>query len=350
MKKNISSVELAALIKELQFVERGKVSQIYHQDKKELLLQLHAIGQGKQLLKIVPGKFLCLTHEKHPPLRPTGFCMQLRKYISNASIKKLYQQGSERIVVFELEKKEKFYLIIELFSKGNIILTDKNFVIIGTLERQIWKDRSVVAKEKYVFPTPGVDWKKLTSVELGKVLKKSDKKNLATSLATKVGLGGVFAEEVCARSEVDGKLLPYEGDAAKLLKGIKSVMNEDVKGYIYDVEITPFRLNGKEVKQEVETYNEAVNTIKAFVKSSPYEKKIAALCKIIEGQEDNMAAMEQDIKDNTAKGDLIYEKYEDLRKLVEYAQGDWRVVSKELKKLKKIDSVDMKNRKVVIEL
>ena len=217
MKKNISSVELAALIKELQFVERGKVSQIYHQDKKELLLQLHAIGQGKQLLKIVPGKFLCLTHEKHPPLRPTGFCMQLRKYISNASIKKLYQQGSERIVVFELEKKEKFYLIIELFSKGNIILTDKNFVIIGTLERQIWKDRSVVAKEKYVFPTPGVDWKKLTSVELGKVLKKSDKKNLATSLATKVGLGGVFAEEVCARSGVDGKLLPYEGDAAKLL-------------------------------------------------------------------------------------------------------------------------------------
>ena len=205
MKKNISSVELSALMKELQFVERGKVSQVYHQDKKELLLQLHAVGQGKQLLKIVPGKFLCLTHEKHPPLRPTGFCMQLRKYIGNASINKLYQQGSERIVVFELEKKERFYLILELFSKGNIILTDKDFMIIGTLERQIWKDRAVVAKEKYVFPSPGVDWKKLTSADLGKILKKSEKKNIATCLATEVGLGGVFAEEVCARSEVDGK-------------------------------------------------------------------------------------------------------------------------------------------------
>ena len=112
-KKTISSLELAALVNELQILVKGKVSQIYDFDKKEILLQLHAPGKGKQLLKIIPGKFICLTKEKKVQLRPTGFCMQLRKYLDNAFIKDIYQQDAERIIVFELEKQNKYYLIIK---------------------------------------------------------------------------------------------------------------------------------------------------------------------------------------------------------------------------------------------
>ncbi len=131
MKKGISSLELAALVNELQFLVKGKVTQIYHQEKKEVLLQLHAPGKGKSLLKIIPGKFLCLTNEKHPPIRPTGFCMNLRKYLGNAFIKKIYQQDAERIVVFEFDKKGVYYLVVELFSKGNIVLCDDDWSIIS---------------------------------------------------------------------------------------------------------------------------------------------------------------------------------------------------------------------------
>ena len=162
-KKSISSLELAALINELQFLVNGKVSQIYHPENNVLLLQLHAPGKGKRLLKIISGKWLCLTTQKESVLRPSGFCMQLRKYIDNAAIRNIYQQGSERAVIFELEKEEKYFLIVELFSKGNVILTDVKKIIITALEAQEWKDRTIKPKEKYVFPPLDIDWKGLTA-------------------------------------------------------------------------------------------------------------------------------------------------------------------------------------------
>src|SRR3989344_488401 len=192
MKKNsLASIELAAIINELQFLKKGKISQIYHQNE-ELLLQLHAPGHGKQLLKIVPGKLLCLTKDKDPPVKPSGFCMQLRKYLDQAFVKDLYQQEAERIVVFELEKPETYYLIIELFSKGNVILTDAQRMTIGVLEQQLWKDRSVKAKHPYTFPNPGINWKIISQQDFEAILKKSDRKNLATTLATEINLGGVY--------------------------------------------------------------------------------------------------------------------------------------------------------------
>mgnify|MGYP001620164216 CR=1 FL=1 len=100
-KKSISSLELAALVNELQFLANGKISQIYHPESNVLLLQLHASGRGKQLLKIISGKWLCLTQQKESALKPSSFCMQLRKYIDNAIIKKLYQKDSERAVILE---------------------------------------------------------------------------------------------------------------------------------------------------------------------------------------------------------------------------------------------------------
>src|SRR3989344_1447014 len=187
-KKSISSLELAALVNELQFLVNGKVSQIYHPESKVLLLQLHAPGKGKQLLKIISGKWLCLTQQKESALRPSGFCMQLRKYIDNAIIRDIHQHGSERAVIFELEKEERYFLIVELFSKGNVILTDAKKMIITALEAQEWKDRTIKPKEKYVPPPLDVNWKELTVKKMQDLFKKSGKRNLATSLATEIGL------------------------------------------------------------------------------------------------------------------------------------------------------------------
>ncbi len=362
-KKGVSSLELAALIQEMQILVKGKVSQIYQQDKKEMLLQLHAVGKGKQLLKVIPGKLLCFTHEKHPPTRPTGFCMQLRKYLANASIKQIYQQQAERIVVFELEKKETYYIIIELFSKGNIIFTDSKWNIIGNLENQTWKDRVIKPKIKYEFPSPGVNWKEITEKKLSEILKSSEKKNLATSLATELNLGGLYAEEVCALAEVDKRILPSElkpAEVKKILQQIKSIITKikTPKGFIYENEITPFELSSiskQEIKQTTDTYSESINTINPFEKASPYDKKIAALQKTIAQQQEAIEKQEKNIGKNTQKGEKIYEHYAPLQKLLDAVSelkqsNTWQEISKSLKKEKKIKSVNLKEKKVVIEL
>ncbi len=355
-KKGVSSVELAALIEELQSLVRGKVSQIYHQEKKELLLQMHAPGEGKKLLKVVPGKFLCLTTDKKAPLRPTGFCMQLRKYLGNAFVKKIEQKGSERIVVFELERKGTFFLIVELFSKGNIVLTDSAMEIIAVLQWQKWKDRVVKPKEKYVFPAEGFNWKKVTLSGLKKILAASEKKNLATSLATEVGLGGLYAEEVCLRAGVDKNVLPGDTkDVAALVKAIKGLLDFDGKGYVYENEITPSKLEGQKIMKTFGSYNAAINTLNPFLRVSPYEKKIAALKKMIAAQEDALVSLEEKISLNSSKGEKVYEEYAALQKLLDAVASmrkskDWVEIGKELKSLKKIKSVNLKDRKVVLEL
>ncbi len=359
-KKSISSLELAALVNELQFLVNGKVSNIYHPEKNMLLLQLHAPGRGKQLLKIISGKWLCLTAQKENALRPSGFCMQLRKYIDNAIIKSFHQQGSERVVVFEIEKLEKYFLIIELFSKGNIILTDAKNVIITALESQEWKDRTVKAKEKYVFPPLDINWKELTAKKLQEILKKSEKRNLATSLATEVGLGGLYAEEACKQAEVDLTKVPTEVTAKETEMLVKSLKNFLIaittpKGYLYEEEITPFPLLEKKILKETETYNEAIDTLKLSEKLSPYQNKIKTLQRTIAEQEEAIKNQEEKIVSAAQKGERMYEKYTALQKLREIVEElkknkNWTEIAKELKKEKKISKINLEKKLITIDL
>ncbi|MBT6774074.1 hypothetical protein HOA91_01770 [Candidatus Woesearchaeota archaeon] len=361
-KKGIASLELVAIINELQFLVKGRISQVYHQEKMELLFQLHAMGEGKKLLKIVPGKFLCLTSRKETPLKPSSFCMQLRKYLNNAFIKKIEQKGSERIIVFEIEKADKYYLIIELFSRGNLILTDSKDMIIAALEQKKWKDRNIRVKEKYTFPAPGIDWKKMNEKELSSVLKKSEKKNLATSMATEMGFGGLYAEEICTLAGVDKDKLQKdvtEKEVKSLVKGIKALLKliEKPAGFIYEKEITPFELKNEAVvlDKKTKTYNEAIDTLNPFEIISPYEQKILSAKRIISGQTKSIKKQEVKIESNTKKGETIYDNYQPLQKIIDFVNSarkegkDWKEIEKELKNIKKIKGIDLKNKKILLE-
>lgn len=358
--KGFSSLELTAIINELQSLVPGKIVQIYHQEKKELLFQLHLSGKVKCLLKIVPGKFFCLTEKKEAPLKPSSFCLQLRKYLNNAFIKAIYQKDAERIVVFEIEKEEKYFLIIELFSKGNLILTDKNYLVIGALEQQEWKERSTKIREGYVFPTPGFNWKAITELQLKKILSKSEKKNLATALALEIGLGGLYAEEVCKVSDIDFKKLPKEvkdTEIKQIVKTIKEFLTkiEEPKGYLYEGHMVPFPLVDLKPLLETKTFSEVVDKINPTEIISPYEKKIKTLQKMIAEQEEAVKKHAEKIELNKKKGELIYEKYVPLQKLLEIVKEmkknkGWREIALELQKEKKIKKVDLKNKTVTIDL
>ncbi len=357
-KTTISSVELAALVSEFQLLVSGRIDQIYQQEQ-ELLLQIYLAGKGKHLLRLVPGKFCCLTHRKETALKPSAFSMQLRKYLDHAFIRKIYQQDSERILVLAVEKKEKFFLIIELFSKGNVVLTNAEFNIIAVLEQQFWKDRVVKPGVKYLFPH-SFDWKTLTLPALKKVLEHSTKRNLATALATELGLGGIYAEEVCRRAQVEKEKVPAAVIAAeqkKLLGALQGLQHQlhSPSGFIYAEQITPFPLVEQKELRQTTTYSEAIDRLKSSVIVSPYEKKIAQLIRMKEQQEAACTHLQEEINRNTQKADLIYTKYSPLQKLLLIVKElrktkSWGDVETELKREKNIRKIDLKNKRVVIEL
>ncbi|MFH1682359.1 MAG: NFACT family protein [Candidatus Woesearchaeota archaeon] len=355
-KKFLSSLEITALVNELQSLVNAKINQIYHFDE-EVIIQLHK--EGKQMLRVIPGKFINITAEKKTALKPSSFCMQLRKYLAVAFIRKIYQHDSERIVIFEIEKKEKYFLIIELFPPGNLILTDEKYMTIAALKQQKFRDRFIKPGEKYVFPNPSFNWKELTEKKLGEILSKSEKKNLAASLATEVGFGGLYAEEICKLSSIDKNLATAEVSKEHLkeiVAAIKRILKsiETPAGFIYEEQVTPFALSGLKSIKEFADYNSAVDTLKP-VKTSPQEKKIKSVERIIADQEDSIKKQEQEIELNNQKAELVYSHYQPLSKLLEIVKEmkknkTWEEIKKELEKEKKIKKVDLINKKVVVEL
>ena len=76
---------------------------------------------------------------------------------------------------------------------------------------------------------------------------------------------------------------------------------------------------------------------------------------MISTQEKAVRKQEGNIEKNKLKGELIYEKYNALQKLKDIVKElretkEWKEVSKELKKEKKIKAVDLKQKKVFIDL
>ena len=324
------------------------------------MFQLHAQGQGKQLLKIIPGKYLCLTKKKEAPLRPSSYCMQLRKYISNSTINKIYQYNADRVIVFEVEKADKFKLIIELYAKGNLILIDKDDKIIAALHRQKFRDREVRVGETYKFPESDLNWDDINEKDLFSTLKKSEKKNLATALAIEFGLGGLYAEEACKLSDVEKGKLPGEitkEEAKEIVKTIKLFLEQikSPKGYVYDEQITPFSLSEQDEKEKLDTYSAALDTLNPFKTVSPYESKINTIKRMVAAQEKAIKKQDKSIDSNTKKGELVYENYASLQKLKDIVNSllkegkEWTEIKEEFKKIKKIKTIDLKNKKILLE-
>lgn len=358
MKLPLASLELVALANELQSLLNSKISQIY-QFENQFTFQFHT-KKGKQFLRIIPGKFLNLTKTKKVSPKPSSFCMQLRKLLNNSFIRKIEQKDMERILVIELEKISQYLFIIELFAPGNLILTDKNYQILACLHQQKFRDRFIKPKIDYRFPPPTLDWKTLTELQLQKLLEKSQKRSLAVSLATEIGLGGLYAEEVCKLSDIDKNKLPKKAEQKEIksiIKTIKALLELIKKpaGYIYEEQIAPFPLKGLTPIKKTETYNEAIDALAPFEKTSPYEKKINALVFTIQTQQEAVQKQEEDISINTKKAELIYQHYQPLRTLLEIVKElkktkTWEEIKAELGKEKKIKKVDLKEKKIVIDL
>ncbi|MBI4980512.1 NFACT family protein [Candidatus Woesearchaeota archaeon] len=365
-KKSLSSLELAAIVKELQFLARSKISQVYYSDGL-LLLQLHVSGEGKQLLKIIPGKLMCLTKIKDTADKPSGFCQQLRKYLAGGIISSISQKDAERIVSIEVENilersksQQKLYLIIELFSIGNIILTDKEQVIITALESREWKDRIIKPREKYIPPPLSVNYLSLTKDQLKNLLRKSDRRNLVTFIATEMGLGGLYAEEVCKLAGIDKNKVPKEVPDSWVVpihNALQDIISKlkDTHGYVYPEDITPFKLLGIEPARVTDTYNEAIDELNPLAKASPYEQKIKSLERIAAEQEESIKKAEEAIIENKRIGELIYENYASLQKMLGIVKEmrktmEWGEIGEELKRIKKLVRVDLKGKKVVLGL
>lgn len=361
-------MDLAALESEFQVLERAKLQQLYHPSKTEFCLHFHIPGRGKQYLRIIAGKMINFTDTKRSSLKPSGLCMLLRKYISGAIVQKVWQKDSERILIFDLlvksaGKERQFHLVVELFSKGNVILCDSAWQIVALQSWQLRRSGAVKMKQEYKFPAARFDWKQCSKEDFVKAVIGSDKKNLATALATDIGLGGLFAEELCLRAKVDAMQEVSsisQGAIEQLYQSLENLRNELMKpqGFVYANELSCVSLSAPKCRKALEThemFSKALDIVNPLVKQSPYLQKITRTQNIIAKQEEAIAKIEEDIVLNTQKGEKIYEQYADIAQLQEAVREmqkskDWTEIKKELESLKRVASMDLKKKTIVLDL
>ena len=371
MKTQLSSLEIAALVKELQVLVDSKIDQIYQTEQKDFLISVHVPRKGKHFLRIQLPGFIYLTDQKMEMPPPSEFCLNLRKNLNNSLIRKFRQLGSERIIEITLQKDQQFKLIVELFSKGNLILTDSQNQILVLLEKQRWVERELKIKTVYLPPPLSFDYSRTNFQELKQKIKQSKKSKLVTCLATEIGLGGVYAEEICLINNLDKSQKPQDmtDNQIKLIfKSIKDFLKniELPQGFVYEFkDITPFELKiYRDLnKKKFSTYNQALDSVfskKAYQlekekKESQYQEKIKKINHIIKEQEQTIKKLQQQEQIATQKANHLYEKYQEIFSLLNKVKQakqklSWDEIKKELKKHKQVKQVDLKEKKIIIQI
>lgn len=359
MARELSSIDFHFLVKELQHLVGERIDQIYSVGKKDFIFQFRLNGV-KEFLRITPNSVF-IAKSKEIKECAEGFVSVLRKIISGKKITSIEQISSERLVKLETDK---FIFYSYFFGNHDKILCDKNnSIIASTNPKKYRKDEKFNVEIKNNFTA--------TIPEFNSFIEKIDK-NLAKTLAINLGIGGMYAEEICQRAGIDkSKENLSDEEKEKLHTSFLELLKQKIDPFVvYEnnipLEAIPFEIkkySSFEKKKEA-TFNEAVSTVIEFAefeikqkqKGLAYENEKERLLKIKDIQEKNLVSIEKDAQELQRAGEIIYEKYQEFKQIIDEANELRKTHSlKEIKELLKkkytvVKDLEEKDKKILIEI
>ncbi|XP_061172941.1 ribosome quality control complex subunit NEMF-like [Saccostrea echinata] len=134
MKSRFSTVDITVVIKELKRFYGMRVVNVYDVDSKTYLIKLGK-PDDKAVILIESGIRIHGTEYDWPKnMAPSGFSMKLRKHIKGRRLENICQLGMDRIVDLQFGSGEAAYhVILELYDRGNVVLTDFEYTILNIL-------------------------------------------------------------------------------------------------------------------------------------------------------------------------------------------------------------------------
>lgn len=129
-----------------------RVNQIYDIDNRTYLLRFADKDAKTTLLLESGNRFHTTAFEWTKNVAPSGFTMKLRKHLKNKRLERFVQLELDRIVDLQFGVGEAAYhIILELYDRGNIILTDHERTILNILRPHVEGEEEVrfAVREKY---------------------------------------------------------------------------------------------------------------------------------------------------------------------------------------------------------
>jgi predicted ribosome quality control (RQC) complex YloA/Tae2 family protein len=358
-KRELSSIDLAALVTELNRYEGAKVDKAYLYDDDLLRLKLRDFDRGRVELMIEVGD-IKRAHAADPdhvadaPGRPPNFAKMLRNRLSGADFAGVEQYEFDRILTFEFEREDQnTTLVAELFGQGNVAALDETGEVIGALSTVRLKSRTVAPGSQYEYPASRLNPLDVSRGGFDRHMRESDS-DVVRTLATQLNLGGLYAEEVCTRAGVP-KETPIEEATDDQLGALHDALSRiderlrsgDIDPRVYEesidgdgsdggaddadprvVDVTPFPLAEHEDLPSVgfDSFNAAVDEYfhrlgseetgdgeapaDASASRPDFEEEIAKQERIIEQQKGAIEGFEEQAQAERERAELLYANYD----------------------------------------
>jgi len=220
-KRELTSVDLAALAGELGAYEGARVDKAYLYPDRLVRLKLRSFDRGRVELLVDLGarKHVRVADPDNVPAapeRPPNFAMMMRNRIEGAELVGVEQFEFDRILSFRFERDDgTTTLVAELFGDGNLAVLDGTDEVVDSLETVRLKSRTVAPGARYEFPDARFDPLAADRETFAGRFVESDT-DVVRTLATQFNFGGTWAEELCTRADVQKTLDVAAVDEARL--------------------------------------------------------------------------------------------------------------------------------------
>jgi Predicted RNA-binding protein homologous to eukaryotic snRNP len=337
-KRELTSVDLAAVTSALGELAGARVDKVYLYPEALVRVRMrhHAHGRVELVIQVGPLKRI---HTVDPlaipdaPDRPPEFAKMLRSHLAGAELTTVSQVGFDRIVELGFSRPDgDRTLVAELFGDGNIALVDATGDVVQPLRTVRVTARSVAPGEPYSPPKQRIDPLRIDEETFTSTMRASDA-DIVRTLATQLNLGGRYAEELCARADVDGSTAidAASDDAlasvwAALAQLRTAIADGDVSPVIYRdddrvVDVAPLRLESAADELEAEPVEDVLTAFEQYF--AAYEppaseepdpadalaEEIARTERIIEQQEAAIASFAEEAARERARAEALYREY-----------------------------------------
>ncbi|QLG62573.1 ribosome rescue protein RqcH [Halorarum salinum] len=354
-KREMTSVDLAALVGELGRYEGAKVDKVYLYGDDLVRFKLRDFDRGRVELLVETGD-VKRCHVADParvpdaPGRPPEFAKTLRARIGGGEFAGVEQYEFDRILTFEFDRPDEDTVVVaELFGQGNVAVLDETREVLRSLETVRLKSRTIAPGSRYEYPESRMHPLNVDYEPFAARMRESDT-DVVRTLATQLNLGGLYAEEFCTRAGVE-KTTDVEGVTDGQLRAVHDAIvrfrdrlrsgDLDPRVYLEDgevVDVTPLPLEEHE-GLESEAYDDFNAALDAYfhrldltedeaVDDSPdFEAEIEKKKRIIQQQEGAIEDFDEQADAERARAELVYAHYDlvdDVLSTVQAAREEGR--------------------------
>ncbi|VDN00887.1 unnamed protein product [Thelazia callipaeda] len=333
MKNGFTTLDVFAAVHDLKKLVGHRVANVYDVNPKTYLIRIQN-ADDKCFIMFESGcKIYKTTFDWRKAQFPSSFSMKLRKHIRQKRLQSVNQLGIDRIVDMQFGSCEQAcHVIVELYDRGNVLLTDHNYIILNALRPRTAKelDLRFIVHEKYPLEAARQVASCLTKDEL--IMRLNNAKegdSLKRFFAPLTQYGSALIEHslkavgISKDAKIGISISKEEADISKLLNALQlaqEIFNnvrqnptpgflmykEDVKtdGTIVETyqEYHPFKFsqfNERQIKQ-FSSFSECVDEFfsklesqKADLKALNVEKEaMKKLNNVIKDQQERIAALE----------------------------------------------------------